>query len=79
MHFEIYQNCAGAWRWDLFADGEPIGRPIAVSPIAYPSNRVCEQMLGITKKALNAPIYQKQSESGGSWVEIEPDPRHPPS
>jgi uncharacterized protein YegP (UPF0339 family) len=70
MQYIIYQNSVGAWRWALFAEHEPIKKPIAVAPIAYPSEEACRRMLDLVRASASAPIAVDQEEQG---VHIDPD------
>lgn len=73
MKYSIYRNSVGAWRWALFAEHEAITKPIAVAPIAYPTEEVCRRMLDLVRVSLDAPIVVEANEPERCWIHIDPD------
>ena len=61
MHFELYKDHGGEWRWTLHANN---GRKVADSGEGYKSKQHCEDAIGIVKRSAEAEVRERQSEGG---------------
>jgi uncharacterized protein len=56
MHFEIYSDHAGEWRWTLYASN---GRKIADSGEGYHNKADCEHGIALVKQAGNVEVRER--------------------
>jgi len=56
MHFEIYRDHAGEWRWTLYAGN---GRKIADSGEGYHSKDHCLHGIELVKQATHSEIRER--------------------
>ena len=55
MHFTMYKDNAGEWRWTLRAANH---EAIAVSSEGYTTKSSCEYSISLVKSAHTAPVYE---------------------
>jgi uncharacterized protein YegP (UPF0339 family) len=55
MHFKLYKDTAGYWRWRLIASN---GKIIADSGEGYYNKTDCEHGISLVKSASTAPVYE---------------------
>jgi uncharacterized protein YegP (UPF0339 family) len=55
MHFELYKDAKGEWRWRLFAAN---GKQIANSGEGYKNKTDCEHAIDLVKNAAQAPVKE---------------------
>lgn len=55
MHFKIYKDAIGQWRWHFKAAN---GRTIADSGESYYNKQDCLNGISLLKGSFNAPVYE---------------------
>ncbi len=55
MHFKIYKDAIGQWRWHFKAAN---GRTIADSGESYFNKQDCLNGISLLKGSFNAPVYE---------------------
>ena len=58
MHYVIYKDSMGQWRWNLRDSNEYL---IAVSGDGYPNKAECQRSIDFVKASGNAPVYDRKA------------------
>ena len=58
MHFELYKDGRGEWRWTLHASN---GRKIADSGEGYTRKQNCEEAIALVKRSAEADVRERQT------------------